>query len=117
MLGNLAVDYYRQGYSCSRCILLAVSKRYGISTEQLYKALGGVSNGFGVGALCSVPVVCVMVLGLIYPDEVVVKQRRLSFLMEFRSRLKSLNCSELQQTHKGCEYIIKTGCDILEGLI
>lgn len=117
MLGNLAVDYYRQGCSCSRCILLAVSKRYGIATEQLYRALSGVSNGFGVGALCSVPVVCVMVLGLIYSDEVIIKQKRLNFLMEFKSRLGSINCSELQHTNGNCERVIKIGCDILAELI
>ncbi len=117
MLSELAIEYYRQGYSCSRCIMKAAEDEYGINAKDTLQALGGISNGLGIGAMCSVPITCVLVLGLLYTDENKIKQKRLEFLIRFKKDFKSFNCSEIQKQVDICDPVIKRGCDILAEII
>lgn len=117
MLGERAVYYYKQGYSCSCCIMKAAEEKYGISASELYKALGGINNGLGIGSVCSVPITCIMILGMLYCDENILKQKRLEFLISFHSEFSSLNCSEIQKHISLCDEVILKGCNILEKVI
>ena len=116
MLSDMAIAYYNQGYSCSCCIIKGAEKLYGISAKDTQRALSGINNGFGIGIMCSVPISCIMVLGLLYKDESTLKQKRLEFLLAFKKTYKSFNCSEIQSKIYSCEEVIRKGCDILENL-
>ena len=116
-LGSRAVYYYKCGYSCSRCIIKAAEEKYGISAADTHRALNGINNGLGIGIICSIPIACIMVLGLMYDDESVVKRKRLELLMQFKDEFKAFNCCEIQKIIPDCEQVIKKGCDILENLI
>lgn len=117
MLGEYAVEYYNNGYGCGVCIIMAAQKAYGIkSCRGIEKAIRGISNGLGVGTICSVPVACVMVLALLYEDETELKAKRLMFMEQFRKSFGSYECGALQKKAE-CSELIKRGCDILEKVI
>jgi hypothetical protein len=119
MLGEYALKYYNEGYSCSQCIIMAACRQYGIrvNSDNICSATKGINNGFGVGAMCSVPITCVMVIGLYFNNEAVIKQKRLEFMLRFKEKFKSFNCSELQKRVYRCDEVIKSGCDILSELL
>lgn len=117
MLGERAIEFYRQGYSCSRCIMKAAESEYGISAKDTMKALAGINNGLGIGAMCSIPITCILVLGLLYTDENTIKQKRLEFLIRFKNEFKAFNCSEIQKQVCVCDTVIKAGCDILAEIV
>lgn len=118
MLSENAVRFYRNGYNCSKCIIKAAETEYGIKVgDTTLKMLGVVNNGFGIGAMCSVPIACVAVLGALYKDEAMLKRKRLDFLVRFRKEFGSYNCSEILPRISTCENVIAAGCDILSEIV
>lgn len=113
MLGERAAEYYRQGFGCALCIIKAAEDEYKIEGEVIEKALTGITGGFGIDAMCGVPIVCVMIIGLMCGDEIEVKGKRLRFLMGFRDKIGGFNCGEIKREWE-CEEVIRTGCEILE---
>jgi hypothetical protein len=115
MLGEKALSYYRQGYSCSACILRAGGKLYKLKIPpEIYDMCQGVNNGFGIGEMCSVIVAAVLLLGLIYKDEKLIKQKRLLFLSGMQEKFGSLNCGKLK---KNCSETIREAGNLLEKII
>jgi hypothetical protein len=119
MLSDKAIRYYRNGYSCSQCIIMASCDTYSINADRskLCSAVRGISNGFGVGAMCSVPITCAIIIGMLYTNEADVKSKRLEFMLRFNKALCSFNCSSIQHSVKSCEQVIALGCDILSELL
>jgi hypothetical protein len=98
---------------------MASCDTYSINADRhkLCEAVRGISNGFGVGAMCSVPIACTMIIGLLYSNEADIKGKRLKFMLRFNKALGSFNCSSIQHSVKGCEQVIALGCDILSELL
>lgn len=117
MLSDRAIGYYRQGSSCSRCIMQAASEKYRLETDNITYALDGFAGGLGIGAVCGIPLVCIMVLGMICTDETVLKAKRLEFIMRFNEKFHSLNCGDICGRVKDCEEVIRAGCNIIEEII
>lgn len=117
MLGEYALEYYNQGSGCGQCIIMAAEKVYGIkSCKGIENAMRGISNGLGVGSVCSVPVACIMVIALVCEDEAEMKMKRLMFMERFKKSLGSYDCGTLQKKAE-CYELIKKGCDILEKIV
>jgi C_GCAxxG_C_C family probable redox protein len=114
---NLAIKYHKAGYNCSQCIIKAFEEKYNFNmSKQIYDASGGIYNGFGTGAVCSVFTGCVMVLGLVYTDNEL-KHKRMLLCDKFIGKFGSLNCSKLKNRCKDCICIISDGADILEEIL
>lgn len=106
------MEYYRQGYNCSQCILKAAEDRYEIPlNRQWMNACAAVNNGFGVGSMCSVLVAGVMVFGLLFGKETA-KKLRIKLLTTFYETHGSLNCNSIQ-----AKYANKNGCEEIVGYI
>ncbi len=114
---DLAVKFHREGCNCSQCIIKAYAVKYAKRLdENFYKALNGIYNGFGVGALCSVFVACVMVLSLEFSEDEIA-EKRMIFCNKFYEKFGDINCSKLKKDYDNCEYIIGSGAEILENMI
>lgn len=117
---KIAVDYYKNGYNCSQCILKATSDRFEFSLpKQCLKMCSTINNGFGIKSTCSVLVASIMALGLIF-NEQTAKRLRIKFLNEFNSKYKNLNCAHLKienDKEYQCERIVADAANILEKII
>jgi len=114
-----ALEYYRQGYNCSQCILEAAKQKYKIPiSDQSIKLCNGVCNGFGVGGICSVIVAGIMVLGLLF-DEKTVKRLRLKLITEFQNKFSYINCSQLKESmgKYSCDKFITEAADLIDKII
>ncbi len=120
MIGKIALKYFKRGFNCSQCILKACDDFYGLSLgESCFDMLKCVSNGFGIGSLCSILSAGVMVLGLMF-EENKVKSLRIRFLTEAAEALGGTNCPEIRRNMKspsGCERAVETAGDLLEKII
>jgi hypothetical protein len=86
------------------------------NNNSFLKALNGIYNGFGVGAVCSVFIACVMILSLEF-DEDEIAEKRMILCNEFYEKFGGINCSKLKESYEGCEYIIGTGAELVEKMI
>ena len=112
---KLAIEYYRNGYNCSQCILKAASVKFNFSlSKYCLKMCSPVSNGFGIKSTCSVLIAAIMVLGVMF-NETCAKRLRIRFLNDFATKHGSLNCAHLKKDR--CEEIISSAADILEKII
>lgn len=109
--------YYRQGFNCSRCILMAAAETYGFSLpEETLDSCGAVNNGFGIGGICSALVGAVLVFGILFPDERA-KFLRLQLFLRFHEKYESLNCCILSACQEDCEGILGDVAELTEELI
>lgn len=114
MLKNIAIEYYRQGCNCSQCILKACSDKYNLKLpKECFDMCIGIYNGFGAGGICSVLVACIMIIGVMHPDDVAYK--RILMIDGFAEKTGNINCGSIRE--KNCENIIKNACDILERVV
>lgn len=113
------LDYYYQGYNCSQCILKAAEQKYKIPiSKQSLNLCSGISNGFGIGGLCSLIAAGIMIFGLLF-DEKTVKRLRMKLLNEVQEKYSSLNCNELRN-RKGeyyCETFIPEMAELIDNII
>lgn len=113
---KLALEYYKNGYNCSQCILKAAADRFDIVLpKKCLNMCRGINNGFGVGSVCSVLVAAIITLGLFF-NEQSLKRVRINFLNDFNSKYGSLNCAQLKSKNN-CEKIISDVAQILEKII
>ncbi|MGN1317490.1 MAG: C-GCAxxG-C-C family (seleno)protein [Lachnospirales bacterium] len=114
MLKNMAVRYYREGYNCSQSVLMAANEKYSLNLpHKCIKMCEGVSNGLGIGSVCSVLVACIMVISLMCEKEV--KMKRLEMIDKFDKVNGGINCGKIRDND--CIKIIENSCDILEDLV
>lgn len=117
---KFAVEYYKNGYNCSQCILKAAAEKFNFTLpKQCLNMCAAVNNGFGIKSTCSVLIAGIMTLGIIF-NEQTAKRLRIKFLNEFNSKCGNLNCAHLKienDREYKCERIIGTAADILEKII
>lgn len=114
MLKNRAIRFYNSGYNCSQCIIKAANEKYGLQLpNECIKMCIGVNNGFGIGSVCSVLMACIMILSVMYPDDI--KSKRMKMINEFVCKNGSVNCGKIMKND--CINIIESSCDILENII
>lgn len=115
-----AIYYYREGYNCSQCLLKACEQTFNIPiSKQTYGMCSAVSNGFGIGGMCSVLIAAIMVFGLLF-NESTAKRMRLQLLNRFSAAYSSFNCCDLVKhrgAEKGCEVILGDIADMVESII
>ncbi len=115
---NKALDYYKEGYNCSQCILKAAEEKYNIYiSEENLNLCKGINNGFGIGGLCSLVTGGIMVFGLLF-DEATVKRLRLKLLDNFYDKYLSLNCCQLKgRDENSCQSLVYEVADIIDNII
>ncbi len=114
---ELALKYYRQGYNCSQCILMAAQQTYKLSVPKpCFNMCSGVNMGFGIGNMCSVVIAGVMVFGLMF-DTGVTKKLRLKLMTQFKEKYGNFNCSVLIKEHNQCADLIQGIADMIDKLI
>ncbi|MGL4790216.1 MAG: C-GCAxxG-C-C family (seleno)protein [Anaerotignaceae bacterium] len=113
---ELALYYYGEGYSCSKCIILAAKDTYGRVTKSIVESVNGINNGYGVGSFCSAITAVLIILGLFY-DEDQLKEKRMELICGFQENFCSINCSHLTKDRSNCEAMISFVCDYLEKTI
>jgi hypothetical protein len=107
-----AVSCYNNGYNCSQCVLKAAEPLYGIVLDKgSLNMCEGISNGFGVGGVCSVIVAGVMLYGILF-DKDTLKPARMALISECCERFGSLDCAVIKKARKGkgdraCEDIVR----------
>ncbi len=115
MLKIRALKYYSKGYNCSQCILKAASETYGLNLpDECINMCRGISNGLGIGGICSVLIACVMIISILCPEKNI-KAYRIKMTDMFAAENGNLNCGKIRKND--CRHIIETSCDILEKII
>ena len=117
MLKERVQVYHAMGESCSRIILRAAAEEYGISlSEMILAACSGITGGFGINGMCSGLVAAVMVLGLLFEEEVV-KRKRILFLLRVQEHFDGLDCCRLSACGKDCGAVLMEIAEILQEII
>ncbi|MCL2352950.1 MAG: C-GCAxxG-C-C family protein [Firmicutes bacterium] len=121
MLGEKALQYRRQGYNCSQCIVKAAEQVYKLPvSRQVLQACQGINAGLGVGELCVLLLAGVMVFGLLF-DELTTKKMRIRLLTAFSEKYPGMNCTSLLARRKAgdmaCEGLIGEVADMMERII
>lgn len=120
MLGKLALKYYKEGYNCSQCIIKACDDFYKLNLDsRTYDILSCVSNGFGIGSICSVFAAAVMAFGLMF-DERKAKALRIAFLTEANKKFGAADCPRVHSymaKNGGCGKVIEETGEIIEKIV
>ena len=117
---KIAYKYYKEGASCSGCLLKAFENYYKIPlNKQCYYMTAGINNGFGIGSTCSVLMASVMMFGILFEKETV-KRLRMKLFSEFLDIYKDLGCYEIKKERKhtgNCAEVVKDIALITKRLI
>lgn len=117
---NLAVEYHREGYNCSQCILKAVECKYRVNIPiEVLNSCSAVSNGFGYGGICSALVAGVMVFGILGGEDNA-KSMRIKMFTRFQEIHESFNCGQLVMEKcqcRNCDTLISEIAEIIENIL
>lgn len=117
---TLAVDYHKNGYNCSQCILRALEDKFDIEiSEECYNLTRGINEGFGIGATCSLIIAGTMAFGLFFDDNTV-KSLRLKLIDYVNENYGVLDCGKLKRCDKigeGCLILVGDVANYIEKLI
>jgi len=120
LLREKALQFRRQGYNCSQCIVKAAGNIYGIpAPEQVLSACQGINAGLGIGYMCDILLAGVMVFGLLF-DETSTKRLRIRLLSRFSEKHPQMDCCVLIKLRKDdtrCEGLIGETADLIEEII
>ena len=120
MLGKIAVDNYRQGYNCSKCMLKAYETTFNTTLpEQCISACSCVNSGFGFGGFCSSLIGSFMIFGLHF-DDTTAKRLRIKLINAFYDEFGSFDCAMLKSNSDAdsiCEDLIYFAGELVEKLI
>ena len=111
-----ALEYYKNGESCSRSILLATRDEYGLVTDEVVRASAAITGGFGIGGFCSALVAGIMVIGLFF-DEAEAEKERILLMSDFQCRFSSVNCCCIMRGRDECSDVLEFICRWLENAI
>ncbi len=130
MMKEKAVQYFKEGYSCSEAILKAAIDEELIS-EHILPVATAFSGGMSSGCLCGAVAACEIVIGAIKgrtnieqsPDEA--KALAKEFLKQFKNKRGSACCRVLTAKHdfgsperkEHCSGLVYDSAEILENII
>jgi C_GCAxxG_C_C family probable redox protein len=128
MIKEKALEYHKNGYSCSECIVQACIDE-GICEESLISCATTFSGGMSSGCLCGSVSGSQMVLGYLFGrnnkfgNQISAREKAAEFVEEFKKRNKVTCCRILSAGYSGterkmhCAKFVSDACDILEELI
>jgi C_GCAxxG_C_C family probable redox protein len=106
---ELAVETFKQGYSCAQAVLTAYAPSLGLERSDAIRVAGGFGGGMGrMGLTCGALTGAIMVLGLGHaaqdPQDLAAKEATYARVRELVARFKA------KHGRSGCRELI--GCDI-----
>ena len=128
MIKEKALEYHKNGYSCSECIVQACIDE-GICDESLISCATTFSGRMSSGCLCGSVSGSQMVLGYLFGrnnkfgNQISAREKAAEFVEEFKKRNKVTCCRILSSGYSGaerkmhCAKFVSDACDILEELI
>lgn len=128
MIKEKALEYFKNGYSCSESIVQACIEE-GLCDEKLLPCATTFSAGMSSGCVCGTITGAQLVLGYIFgrnnkfENKVFAREKASNLVEEFRNRNKvtccRILCSGLVGSEKKerCSKLVADACDILEELI
>jgi len=114
-----AMEYYRQGYGCSRSVLMAFEQAYPRAVaQQVYRACAGLDTGLGVGCLCGALIAGVMIFGILF-DTGAAKRLRMSLFDQMAERGLGLYCARLREKagEAGCAELVGEIASVIDKII
>ncbi|SKA06669.1 C-GCAxxG-C-C family protein [Selenihalanaerobacter shriftii] len=113
-----AMDYFKEGFSCSQAVFAAYAPKFGLDQETALKISGPFGGGIGgMGETCGVVTGALMVVGL--KDGVIVsdpeekakvKAKAQEFINKFKTKNKNITCIKLL----GCDISTEEGMEIVK---
>lgn len=128
MLKEKAVQYYKQGYSCSESVVMSAIDE-GLCDKALLACATPFCGGMMSGCVCGAVAGAQLVIGYntgrenIKGNEVIARKLSASVVEEFKSRNKVTCCKVLtaglegMQRKEHCCKMVADGAEILENLI
>lgn len=128
MIKDKALEYFKNGYSCSECIVQACIDE-GICDISFLPCATTFSGGMSSGCACGSITGSQIVLGYHFGrgnrfgNDVSAREKAAEFVEEFKKRNKVTCCRILSAGHSGsdrkihCSKFVSDACDILEELI
>jgi C_GCAxxG_C_C family probable redox protein len=125
-----AVNYYKQGYSCSESVILAAVDE-GLCDKSLLCVSTAFSGGMSSGCLCGAVAGAQMVLGAnfgkqnLHSNEESARAKAKQFIDEFKKSQKATCCKVLTaglefgspERKQNCMFLVAECAEILESLI
>lgn len=125
-----AIEYFRNGYSCSESIILACVDA-GLCEKNLLAVATAFSGGMSSGCLCGAVAGSQMVLGSMFGknnskgNDEIARAKAKAFIEEFKKRRKATCCKVLTnglefgtpERKQNCARLIEECADILESLV
>lgn len=125
-----AVNYYKQGYSCSESVVSAAIDE-GLCDKSLLAVATAFSGGMSSGCLCGAVAGAQMVLGALYgknnvnDNEETARVKAKDFIDEFKKKRKATCCKVLSsgfefhspERKQNCANLVQECSEILEKLL
>ena len=128
MIKDKALEYFKNGYSCSESVVQAcIDER--ICSEELLPCATTFSAGMSSGCVCGAVSAAQMVLGYVYGrnnrynNQVFAREKAAELVEKFRKENKVTCCRILSSGYEGsakkehCSKFVADVCSILEDLI
>ncbi len=128
MIKDKALEYFKNGYSCSESVVQACIDE-GICSEELLPCATTFSAGMSSGCACGAVSAAQMVLGYVYGrnnrynNQVFAREKAAELVEKFRKENKVTCCRILSSGYEGsakkehCSKFVADVCSILEDLI
>ncbi len=128
MIKDKALEYFKNGYSCSESVVQACIDE-GICPEELLPCATTFSAGMSSGCVCGAVSSAQMVLGHLYGrnnkynNQVFAREKAAELVEKFRKENKVTCCRVLSSGYEGsakkehCSKFVADVCSILEDLI
>lgn len=128
MIKDKAIEYFKNGYSCSESIIQACIDE-GICSSELLPCATTFSAGMSSGCICGAVSASQMVLGYLFGrnnkfnNQVFAREKARNLVDEFKNLNKVTCCRVLSAGLEGsakkehCSKLVADACDILEELI
>lgn len=125
-----AINYYKQGYSCSESIIQAAIDK-GLCDKSLLSVATAFSGGMSSGCLCGAVAGAQMVLGASFGkknsknNEETARTKAKEFIEEFKSKRKTTCCRVLTaglefnsyERKQNCASLVEECAEILDNII
>lgn len=125
-----AVNYYKQGFSCSESVVLAAIDE-GLCDENLLAVASSFSGGMSSGCLCGAVAGAQIILGANFGkgnskgNQEIARIKAKQFIDEFKTNRKATCCRALTaglefnspERKQNCTYIVNECAEILENLV
>lgn len=128
MIKDKALEYFKNGYSCSESIIQACIDE-GICSSELLPCATTFSAGMSSGCVCGTVAAAQMILGYVFGrnnrfgNRIFAREKAAEFVERFRNENKVTCCRILSSGYEGsakkehCAKFVSDTCTILEDLI